>query len=85
MTKLPSGHTRGDLFKKSFKAFGQDTQKIFTIRSAPQHKGYVDFAALLLKLPRRRCAWLSNGTKFIQIGPVVPKIWTIRTAQVTRH
>jgi len=79
MTKLPSGHTRGDLFKKSFKAFGQDTQKIFTIRSAPQHKGYVDFAALILKLPRQRCAWLSNGTKFIQIGKVVPKIWTIRS------
>ena len=70
---------KGEMFKKNFKRFGQETQKIFTIRSAAQHKGYVDFAALLLKLPRLRCAWLSNATKFIQIGPVVPKIWTIRT------
>ena len=76
---MPSRSIQGNPFKKSFKAFGQDTQKIFTIRSAPQHKGCVDFAALILKLPRQRCAWLSNGTKFIQIGQVVPKIWTIRS------
>ncbi|KAJ7193900.1 hypothetical protein GGX14DRAFT_405060 [Mycena pura] len=80
MIELPSGNIQGNSFKKSFKAFGEDTQKISTIWSAPEHKKYVDFAALLLELPSWRRAWLSNGTKFIQIGPVVPKIWTIRTA-----
>jgi hypothetical protein len=76
---LPSGSIQGDPEKKSFKAFGQDTQKIFTIWSALQHKEYVDFSALLFGLPSRRCPWLSNGIKFIQIGQAVPKIWTIRS------
>jgi len=52
--QLPSENLQGKSFKKSFKAFGQGTQKIFTIWSAQQHKECVEFAALLLELPRQR-------------------------------
>ena len=68
----------GTCLKKSFKAFDQDTQ-IFTISVRTKAQKLCGLCCSALKLPRRRCVWLFNGTTFIQIGQVVPKIWTIRS------